>query len=131
MERSRAARLVDGDPPLFLGLIAHRVRWRLLRELVYSDRAVWELTQLLGERQSLVSYHLRQLRAEGLVSMRRSSADRRDSYYTVDLLRCGELLQAAGGALHPGLCLVPASPAVRRPNGRRRPKKRVLFLCTG
>ncbi|MGH8983930.1 MAG: ArsR family transcriptional regulator [Acidimicrobiia bacterium] len=131
MERSRAARLVDGDPPPFLRLVAHPVRWRLLSELVCSDRAVWELTGLLGERQSLVSYHLRQLRAEGLVSVRRSSADGRDSYYAVDLVRCEELLQSAGGALHPGLCLVPASPAVRRPNGRRRPKKRVLFLCTG
>jgi ArsR family transcriptional regulator, arsenate/arsenite/antimonite-responsive transcriptional repressor / arsenate reductase (thioredoxin) len=131
VEGSRAARLVDGDPPLFLGLIAHPVRWRLLRELVYSDRAVWELTRLLEEQQSLVSYHLRQLRAEGLVSMRRSSADRRDSYYAVDLVRCRELLQAAGRALHPGLWLVPVSPAMRRPNGRRRPRKRVLFLCTG
>jgi len=129
MEASRGAHLVEaGKPPLFLGLVAHPVRWRLLRELVYSDRAVWELTRLIGERQSLVSYHLRELRAEGLVSARRSSADRRDSYYAVDLARCEELLQTAGGALHPGLWLVPASPAVRRVKGRR---KRVLFLCTG
>src|SRR6266511_5490853 len=77
---SHSPRLVDGDPPRFLELVAHPVRWRLLRELVYSDRAVWELTRLLGEQQSLVSYHLRQLRAEGLVSVRRSSADGRDNY---------------------------------------------------
>lgn len=120
-----------GNPPTFLRLVAHPVRWRLLRELVYSDRAVWELTQLLGERQSLVSYHLRQLRAEGLVSVRRSSADGRDCYYAVDLVRCEALLQAAGGALHPGLRLAPASPASPRANGRRGRRKRVLFLCTG
>jgi protein-tyrosine-phosphatase len=92
---------------------------------------VWELVQLLGEPQSLVSYHLRQLRAEGLVTTRRSSADGRDSYYAVDLARCGELLQTAGGALHPGLRLVPASRTARRAEGRPRRRKRILFLCTG
>jgi ArsR family transcriptional regulator, arsenate/arsenite/antimonite-responsive transcriptional repressor / arsenate reductase (thioredoxin) len=118
------------DPPWFLQLVAHPVRWRLLRELVHSDRAVWELMELLDEPQSLVSYHLRQLRAGELVSSRRSSADRRDSYYSVDLTRCADLLQGAGGALHPGLWLTsapPGTPSSTRP--RRRP--RVLFLCTG
>jgi ArsR family transcriptional regulator, arsenate/arsenite/antimonite-responsive transcriptional repressor / arsenate reductase (thioredoxin) len=131
VEASHAARLGDADPPRFLRLVAHPVRWRLLRELVYSDRAVWELTRLVGEPQSLVSYHLRQLRAEGLVSLRRSSADRRDRYYAVDLARCEELLQSSGGALHPGLRLVPASPTIRPANGRRVRRKRILFLCTG
>jgi protein-tyrosine-phosphatase/DNA-binding transcriptional ArsR family regulator len=129
VEGSGAARLVDGEPPPFLQLAAHPVRWRLLRELVASDRAVWELTQLLGERQSLVSYHLRQLRAEHVVSARRSSADGRDSYYAVDLVRCEELLQSAGGALHPALWLAPAPAVKLRTNGRR--QRRVLFLCTG
>jgi protein-tyrosine-phosphatase len=116
-------------PPGYLGLLAHPLRWRLLRELVASDRAVWELTQLLDEPQNLVSYHLRLLREGGLVSARRSSADGRDTYYAVDLARCQGRLQAAGGALHPALSLVPAPvrPAVRR-SGRR---PRVLFLCTG
>ncbi len=97
---------------------------------MHSDRAVWELTQLLGERQSLVSYHLRQLRTGGLVRARRSSADRRDSYYAVDLARCEEQLQAAGGALHPALWLVP-KPSTPRSRGRSRHRPRVLFLCTG
>ena len=129
VERTDCSRPVEDAPP-FLGLVAHPVRWRLLRELVRSDRAVWELTQLLGERQSLVSYHLSQLRTAGLVSARRSSADGRDSYYAVDLTHCGEQLQAAGGALHPGLWLapMPSSPqslarSIRRPQ--------ILFLCTG
>jgi protein-tyrosine-phosphatase len=104
----------------------------LLSELVRSDRAVRELTELLGERQSLVSYHLGQLRAGGLVRARRSSADARDSYYTVDLAGCREQLQAAGGALHPGLRLAAAPPPRRRAKGRRRRERpRVLFLCTG
>jgi ArsR family transcriptional regulator, arsenate/arsenite/antimonite-responsive transcriptional repressor / arsenate reductase (thioredoxin) len=119
---------VAGDPPAFVRLAAHPVRWRLLEELVQSDRAVRELTELVEEPQSLVSYHLRQLRDGGLVSARRSAADGRDSYYAIDLGRCQEQLQATGGALHPGLWLVPAAPAAAR---RTRNKQRVLFLCTG
>jgi ArsR family transcriptional regulator, arsenate/arsenite/antimonite-responsive transcriptional repressor / arsenate reductase (thioredoxin) len=119
-----------GGPPGFVRLSSHPVRWQLLQELVRSDRAVRELTRLIAEPQSLVSYHLRQLRDGGLVSSRRSSADRRDAYYAIDLARCREQLQAAGSALHPGLWLVPASPTPPRPrrSGRR---QRVLFLCTG
>ena len=123
---------VTTDPPRILQLVGHPVRWRLLQELVRSDRAVAELTERLEAPQSLVSYHLGLLRAGELVSMRRSSADGRDSYYGIDLARCGELLQAAGGALHPGLRLVPPPTAVHRPGGRRsRRRLRVLFLCTG
>jgi protein-tyrosine-phosphatase len=115
---------------VFLRLVAHPVRWRLLAALVRSDRAVHELTELVGEQQSLVSYHLGQLRAGGLVRARRSSADGRDSYYTIDLSRCGEQLGAAGAALHPGLGRGPEpSSSARRAGSRRAP--RVLFLCTG
>ena len=116
------------SPPRVLQLAGHPLRWRLLTELAHSDRRVGELCQLAEQRQSLVSYHLRQLREGGLVSMRRSDNDGRDAYYTLDLARCGELLSRAGAALHPGLMPVPA-PAARR---QRRPElARVLFLCTG
>jgi protein-tyrosine-phosphatase/DNA-binding transcriptional ArsR family regulator len=117
-------------PPGFLPLVGLPLRWRLLRELSRSDRRVGELCELVGRPQSLVSYHLGRLRAGRLVSMRRSSADRRDAYYGVDLVRCGELLAATGEALHPGLRVGTASP---RTTGRpsRRPQARVLFLCTG
>ncbi|MEX2206431.1 MAG: ArsR family transcriptional regulator [Myxococcota bacterium] len=98
---------------------------------------VSELTGLVGEPQNLVSYHLGKLRDGRLVSARRSSADRRDAYYTVDLGRIAGLLSATGGALHPGLRLAPTSPAsTDSPDGAARGavKKetvRVLFLCTG
>ena len=115
----------DSGPPGFLQLAGHPVRWRLLRELARSDRQVRELTHLTGHRQSLVSYHLGRLRAAQLVSARRSSADGRDAYYTVDVARCGELLAAAGGALHPALG--PGQPPAAAP----RAPARVLFLCTG
>ena len=80
--------------------------------------------------QNLVSYHLGQLRSEQVVSRRRSAADGRDSYYLLELDRCGELLARAGSALHPGLRLAPTPPKRRGPTARRR-RTRVLFLCTG
>lgn len=115
--------------PPFLQLAGHPLRWQLLSELARSDRQVRELTEVLGRPQNLVSYHLARLRSARLVSMRRSSADGRDAYYSVDLARCGELLAAAGGALHPGLALAP--PAVGHDGVARQGRARVLFLCTG
>jgi protein-tyrosine-phosphatase len=104
------------------------LRWRLLSELARSDRRVGELCELAGQRQSLVSYHLRQLRDGGLVSARRSLADGRDTYYVLELTRCGELLVSAGAALHPGLASAVGSHAGQ---GRGVARARVLFLCTG
>jgi protein-tyrosine-phosphatase len=100
-----------------------------LSELARSDRRVGELCELAGQRQSLVSYHLRQLRDGGLVSARRSLADGRDTYYLLDLVGCGELLASAGASLHPGLA-PGARPGARRERAARGPA-RVLFLCTG
>ncbi|HEV7526360.1 MAG TPA: helix-turn-helix domain-containing protein [Acidimicrobiia bacterium] len=117
-------------PPGFVRLVAHPVRWKLLRELARSDRAVRELTARVDEPQNLVSYHLRQLRDGGLVVARRSSADGRDSYYSIDLAGCRRQLQSAGGALHPALLLAP--PAASRPGvAHARRRARVLFVCTG
>ncbi|MET3920893.1 MarR family transcriptional regulator [Arthrobacter sp. UYEF20] len=126
----------------FLRLAGHPVRWQLLGELARSDRQVRELTALVGQRQSLTSYHLGQLRTGGLVSMRRSSADGRDTYYSLNLALYRERLAESGAALHPGLRLVPAeltlpAGALGRPPGRppgQSPAQsplRVLFLCTG
>jgi protein-tyrosine-phosphatase/DNA-binding transcriptional ArsR family regulator len=113
----------ETPPPRFLRLAGHPLRWRLLSELARSDRRVGELCELANRRQSLVSYHLRQLRDGGLVTMRRSAADGRDTYYVLDLARCGELLSSAGVSLHPGLA--------QAPRERRSTRARVLFLCTG
>jgi protein-tyrosine-phosphatase len=102
------------------------MRWRVLCELGRSDRQVRELTALLGEQQSLVSYHLSRLRAGGLVRTRRSSADGRDTYYIADLQTCVDLLSAAAALLHPGLGIGPSTPAPPAWLAGR-----VLFLCTG
>ena len=116
--------LPDVTPPEFLQLTGHPLRWRLLGELARSDRTVRELIGLVGEPQNLVSYHLGRLRDGRLVSARRSQADRRDTYYWVNLARIGGGLSATGGALHPGLRLV-------APSRVRTGPAKVLFLCTG
>src|SRR5437764_7517930 len=108
-------------PPDFVQLVANPVRWRLLRELTHSDRAVRELTERTGESQNLISYHLRRLRDGGLVHARRSTADGRDSYYAIDLMQCELQLQAAGGALHPALSLTAAPPKHELARRRRHP----------
>ena len=118
----------ESSPPRFLRLAGHPLRWRLLSELARSDRRVGELCALAGRRQSLVSYHLRRLRDGGLVSQRPSSADGRDTYYVLDLARCGELLSNTGASLHPALAPTPRPRTAREPTST---PARVLFLCTG
>jgi ArsR family transcriptional regulator, arsenate/arsenite/antimonite-responsive transcriptional repressor / arsenate reductase (thioredoxin) len=119
-----------GVSPLeFLQLIADPLRWRLLDELGRSDRRVGELCELVGKPQSLVSYHLRELRTGGLVSARQSAADGRDTYYQGNIGRWAELLSATGTELHPAVRL--ACLEVDAPTARPGRKRRVLFLCTG
>lgn len=117
-------------PPVFVRLSAHPLRWRLLVELAGSDYRVRELVSLLGEPQSLVSYHLRLLREGGLVAAARSSFDGRDSYHHLDLDRCAEGLANTGFALHPALApeSFPHQPAGILPRSLR---DGVLFVCTG
>jgi protein-tyrosine-phosphatase/DNA-binding transcriptional ArsR family regulator len=103
-------------------MASHPLRWALLTELAAGDHRVRELAAAIDEPQNLVSYHLRLLRAAGLIDARRSSFDGRDSYYHLDLTRCAGAFGEAAAALHPGLAPAPAStPAPRS----------VLFLCTG
>ena len=116
-------------PLEFLQLLADPLRWQLLDLLGRSDRRVGELCDLVGKPQSLVSYHLRELRDRGLVTARRSAADGRDTYYRANVDRCAELLCRAGTALHPAVRLAAPDREPLRPTGGRKP--RVLFLCTG
>lgn len=119
---------VPDSPPSFVRLAGDPLRWRLLRELAHSDRRVRELVDVVGRPQSLVSYHLRRLRAAEMVTARRSSFDGRDTYYHLDLDRCTRALAETGVALHAGLRAGTPAP-VMLPVGR--PRWRVLFLCTG
>jgi hypothetical protein len=66
------------------------------------------------------------LREGQLVKERRSSADGRDVYYSLDLAHFRSLFQESGLALHPALAC--AEPVV--PDGVGERPLRVLFLCT-
>jgi protein-tyrosine-phosphatase len=119
--------------PEFLKLLAHDVRWQLLRALAHSDLRVQELSETVRRPLNLVSYHLKLLRGGGLVHERRSSADARDIYYTLDLTRLDSLLRASGAALHPALDpQLSPSPAQGEasPPDLATPPLRVLFVCT-
>lgn len=110
--------------PEFVRLVGHPLRWHLVTALARSDLRVRELVAVAGEPQNLVSYHLRLLRAGGLVTSRRSSFDGRDTYYHLDLERCAGALADVGVALHPALRMTPVPEAPQAwPN--------VLFVCSG
>lgn len=111
-----------GEPAALLGLLANEVRWRLVLALASSDRKVNELVQAVRYAANLVSYHLGELRGVGLVTERRSSADGRDIYYSLDLERLQAAFEHCAGAIHPGLW--------PDPRGADTLPARVLFLCT-
>ena len=118
---------LPGAVPPLLRLLADPLRWRLARELARGDERGRELVAATGQPQNLVSYHLRQLRAGGLVTARRSSFDGRDTYYRLDLEGCSQALAAAASTLHPGL-----APGAGGGRGQARMMtRRVLFVCTG
>lgn len=106
--------------PDILKLLAHDLRWSMLQLLDQQDYRVNELAAVLQEPTNLISYHLKLLRAQQFIHNRRSEADGRDLYYSLDHSRLHETLEQA---LHP-LGLIPP-----HPRSSRAPM-RVLFLCT-
>ena len=113
--------------PDLLKLLANDVRWQILSLLAHGDLRVQEIAAAVGKPINLVSYHLKLLRDQELVHERRSSADGRDIYYTLDVGRLGDLYRRSGAQLHPAL-LDPegGSPLPVTASWPRR----VLFLCT-
>ncbi|MEO8393212.1 MAG: ArsR family transcriptional regulator [Chloroflexota bacterium] len=112
-------------PPEFIKLLAHDLRWNLLKALIPSDHRVQELVTLVHEPMNLVSYHLKKLRDDGVVSTRRSEADGRDIYYSLDIGKLHDLYQTAGASLHPAIAGEAALTLART-----LPFQRVLFVCT-
>jgi protein-tyrosine-phosphatase/DNA-binding transcriptional ArsR family regulator len=94
-------------------------RWRLLQLLRLSDWHVTELVERTGLAQNLVSYHLNALRQAGLVTIHRSDADARATYYGVSLEGLAELYRYLGAEL--------AIPGPSAPTLASAPT--VLFLC--
>jgi protein-tyrosine-phosphatase len=112
-------------PPI-LQVLGHELRWQLVGQLCDSDLKVGELSAATGEAQNLVSYHLRLLRDAGLVRERRSSADGRDIYYSLDRGVVTAGLLDALTAINPGAGLVGGGASANRAG-----LTSVLFLCTG
>ncbi|MFN8494980.1 MAG: ArsR family transcriptional regulator [Caldilineaceae bacterium] len=117
------------EPPSILKLLAHEVRWQLLGALAYSDYHVQELVELLKKPMNLISYHLRLLRTAALVHERRSAADGRDVYYSLDLLHFQTVYKMAVEGLHPALGDNRPAQTDQSVAGNQLPV-RILFLCT-
>jgi protein-tyrosine-phosphatase len=110
--------------PGVLKLMAHEVRWDLLHLLAHSDYRVQDLVGKLQLPQNLVSYHLKQLRKGQLVTERRSSADERFLFYSLDVEHLQKLYLTAGEILHPAVT------AAGQDELKVDVPLRVLFLCT-
>jgi protein-tyrosine-phosphatase/DNA-binding HxlR family transcriptional regulator len=113
----------------FLKLLAHDIRWRILLALSQSDYRVEELVKQIRQPHNLISYHLKRLRLQQLVTERRSSADGRDIYYSLNLNQIRQLYSEAGQALHPGVSEPNSMPQPQTKTSSESPV-RVLFLCT-
>jgi protein-tyrosine-phosphatase len=113
----------------FLRLLAHPIRWRVLLSLAHSDYRVQELVSRVHQPQNLVSYHLRRLRTYQLIHERRSAADGRDIYYSLDLDKFKTLYLQTGQNLHPGVGSPEEKSQTKTVPSSSKPV-RVLFLCT-
>ena len=116
-------------PLEFLKLLAHDIRWRILLALSKSDYRVEELVKQIKQPPNLLSYHLKQLRLKQLVSERRSSADSRDIYYSLNLDQFRQLYYQVGQSVHPAISNPSPDPQVKTKPSKNAPV-RVLFLCT-
>src|SRR5262249_36791902 len=114
--------------PALLRVLAHDLRWAIVRLLARGDMRVREMVAATGEAPNLITYHLAQLRAAGLVWVRRSTADGRDSYYALDLDAVGAGMREVAGDVHPGLTATGTDGRAPRPGIG---PGRVLFVCTG
>jgi len=123
------AHLTTFTPPLdFLKLLSHHLRWQIPRLLSISDLRVQELVASLQLPQNLISYHLHRLRSQDLVIERRSLADSREIYYSLNVERLRQLFFSSAEALPPALedRRIESAGA----NLETLPPLRVLFLCT-
>jgi ArsR family transcriptional regulator, arsenate/arsenite/antimonite-responsive transcriptional repressor / arsenate reductase (thioredoxin) len=124
--------------PGVLGVLAHDLRWTIVRLLVPGDLRTSELVSRTGQAPSLVSYHLARLRDAGLVSVRRSTADGRDSYHALDLDALGQAVAGLATRIHPALIGPGPMPGTAdraagppRSGGGSLAPAQVVFICTG
>lgn len=109
--------------PDFIKLLAPDLRWQIVQILKHGDHRVNELVALLGQPKNVLSYHLKRLREDAIISYRRSDADGRDYYYSLNMPRLQALYQQAGQALN-------IASVDDQQSYRWTPPVRVLYLCT-
>jgi protein-tyrosine-phosphatase len=115
------------EVPEILKIVANELRWQIIQYLKHSDYKVSELIERTGAAANQLSYHLAQLRGLDIVKERRSSADSRTIYYSLNVERLQQLFHQAGEMLHPALSVESVPQA--EPESLKGPV-RVLFLCT-
>ncbi len=103
----------------FFQALADPIRLTIVGLLTGQDRRAGELAALLNLPQNALSYHLKQLRQIGILRDRRSSADGRDIYYSLDQEQLAQLYRDAGVVLQPTAQITAPTTPVR-----------ILYLCT-
>lgn len=117
------------QPPGVFKLLGHAIRWNIVSLLAHSDYCGQELVRLLRQPQNLLSYHLQLLHAQGVITERRSTADERSIYYSLNLDTLRSLYFASADVLHPALHM-PQRELQELEILLPRKHLRVLFLCT-
>jgi thioredoxin type arsenate reductase len=115
--------------PGFFKLLANDIRRHIVILLARSDYRGQELVCRLKQPQNLVSYHLKLLHDEALVTERRSTADERSIYYSLDHEAFRRLYFATGDTLHPAFGTTETDTQETASSLPSKPA-RVLFLCT-
>src|SRR5437773_730613 len=101
LEKTMNGVLASQEAPSLFKLLAHDMRWKIVTLLARSDYNGQELVLKLRQPQNLISYHLRLLIEQHIVTERRNSADERSIYYSLNVETISTLYRAGGAALHP------------------------------
>ena len=120
---------VTPAPLEFLKLLAHDIRWQILLALSRSDCRAEELVEQIQQSHNLISYHLKCLQLQQIVSQRRSTADGREIYFSLNLDQLRQMYTQAGQALHPSVG-DPVHKRSAQPESLEGSPTHVLFLCT-
>ena len=114
----------------FFRLLADETRLRIVKLLSLSDLRAGEIGDAVRLPSNVVSYHLKQLSAVGLLRDHRSTADARDVYYHLDVDRLMLLYAAGGDSLYPGMAGASGATSGHTHAEAESLPLRVLFLCT-
>ena len=87
------------NPPEIAKILSDIIRWNLVQALQIGDLKVKELSLQFDIPMNLVSYHLKILKKAEIVTSRRSEADARDIYYSLNIAKLKSLYTELGIAM--------------------------------